>query len=487
MFQSLRRLGRETFAYGIASVATSVVAIFLVPFYTRVLTPADYGLVALTTAVMGVVSSVVVLGLDGAAGRWYFDDDDETHQWSVMSSWFWCQLVVSATVAMLIIVALTWAAPQFSESPDAQLVMTLAALAVPLSTFRQVAGIWLRCNRLAWRSAVFSTLSALATVALIAICVLVLREGVVGVFIGQLLGATVTAAIATLIVRHQIQLNLFSGSILRAMLSYGLPLVPTALAGWITASSDRIVLNWMMGATTVGLYSIAASISSVVALFTFGFQFAWGPFAYSVVKERDGKDVLAASLSWFTLIACLLASSISIFASEALHILTTPAFYPAATSVPYLAFSWVALGVMSVVAVGANIAKRSTAVAVSVFLGAVANVVLNVALIPVMGRDGAGAATLIAYVFAAVAMYLRSQVHFPIPYKVTQVLLIGVWSALAVLASGLLPSGVGLFRVLAKTLICASFIGLVFICRLVTVRQLVTARRRFLKLRGGSE
>ena len=465
--QQLRQLGRDTIAYGLSSVAVSVFAIFMVPLYTRVLSPADYGLVALVTAIMGVVGTVVVLGLDSAAGRWYFDDGDESRRMSVMGSWFWCQFVVSAVVSAMIIVGAPWLGPYISKAPSASWVLILAALAVPLATFRQVAGLWLRCNRMAWKAAGFFTASALSSVVASAVLVLVFRLRVPGVFLGQLLGGGVTAVFAVTIIRQQIRLRHFSRRMLSGMVRYGLPLIPAAVAGWITASSDRIILSVMLGETEVGLYSVAASVAAVVALFTGGFQFAWGPFALSTVNKPQGREVLGVALSWFMLVSCFLAATVSIFAPEVVRLLTTARFFDAASSVPYLAFSVVAIGIMQVVAIGANVAKKSTIVAGSVFVGAAVNVALNFVLIPLMGRDGAGAATLAAYLGAAVYMYLGSQRHFTIDYRIGQVIAIGVWSMVAVIGCRVLLSAPGVVSVLLRSGVCASFVVLAIVCGLV--------------------
>ena len=477
--QQLRQLGRETIAYGLSSVAAGVFAIFLVPLYTRILSPAEYGLMALVVSIMGIVGTVVVLGLDSAAGRWYFDNDDESRRRSVMSSWFWCQFVVSAVVSALIILSAPWLGPYISKAPSTSWVLVLAALAIPLATFRQVAGLWLRCNRLAWKAATFFTASALSSVVASASLVLIFGLRVPGVFLGQLLGAVVTSVFALTMIRRQIRLRNFSLSMLSGMSRFALPLVPAGVAIWITASSDRIILNIMLGENAVGLYSVAASVAAVVTLFTVGFQFAWSPFALSSVNDPNGQEVLGVALSWFMLVSCFLAVTVSIFAPEVLRLLTTPRFFEAASSVPYLAFSVVAAGVMQVVAIGANVAKKSMIVAGSVFFGAAVNVALNFALIPLMGRDGAGAATLAAYLGAAIYMYIGSQRHFKIDYHVWQVVGIGAWSMAVVIVCRVLLPGPGVVSVLLRGGVLTSFVVLILVCGLLKPAHIRSAIRQF--------
>ena len=467
VLKGIRELGGETIAYGFASVASSVFAIFLIPLYTRVLSPADYGLVALVTALTGVVSTFVVLGLDSAAGRWFFDDGDDARRGAVISSWFWCQLGVSTAAAAVIVVAAPWIGRRISDSPAASLTVTLAALSIPFATFRVVAALWLRCNRLAWRASGFLTFAALSSVLPSAVLVLLFSQRVPGVFLGRLAGAVATAVFGLTILRGRIRPRQISPDVLSGMVRFGLPLIPTALAAWITASSDRIILNVMLGESAVGIYSVAVSVAAVVALFTGAFDYAWGPFAFAKVHEPGGPELVSATLSWFTIVSCCLATAISLFAPEALRILTTPKFYGAASAVPYLAFSFVAFGLMSLVAIGANIAKKSSIVAASIGLGALINIAFNIALIPLMGRDGAAAATLLAYLGAACVMYVWSQRHFVIPYRLSHVVIVALWSGVAVAIGRGHLTETSAMTVALRLLLCCSFVALVYLCGLV--------------------
>ena len=212
------------------------------------------------------------------------------------------------------------------------------------------------------------------------------------------------------------------------MAVFGLPLVPAAIALWTASSSDRLVLNSLLDESDVGIYSVASSISAIVVLFTSGFLFAWAPFAYSLVQQKSSLNALSLALSWFTFGACALAALTSVFAPEILTILVTPEFYPAAGSVPFLAFGWVAMAIMSALAIGANIAKRTLIVAACFVIGAIANVILTIVLVWAMGRDGAALATLIAYILASILMYFLSDRYFRIPYRISQIGLFAVWS-----------------------------------------------------------
>jgi O-antigen/teichoic acid export membrane protein len=182
----------------------------------------------------------------------------------------------------------------------------------------------------------------------------------------------------------------------------------------------------------------------------------------------------------FTLSAlggCFLATAVSLFAPLLLRVLTTAAYYPAYTSVPFLAFGYLAMGAMYITALGANLAKKSMPVAVSIFIGALVNTVLNLALIPVLGKEGAAIATFVAYVAVAAYLYRASQRLYPIPYRPLQVLAcLGLSAALISLDRLLLPSSTAI-SYLVRSLLCLTFVPLAFGLGVLRPEHIAAGRR----------
>jgi O-antigen/teichoic acid export membrane protein len=73
----LRTLFSDSVIYGLSGVISRFIGIFLVPVYTRLFTPEDYGVLSLVGSSLAVVSIFVGLGLDNSAHRWFWDTKDE--------------------------------------------------------------------------------------------------------------------------------------------------------------------------------------------------------------------------------------------------------------------------------------------------------------------------------------------------------------------------------------------------------------------------
>src|SRR5947208_553221 len=69
----LFRVLRGSAIYGIANFGTRAINLFfLVPFYTRFLTPSDYGTISLAESVAVLVVAISTVSLDSALRRLYF-------------------------------------------------------------------------------------------------------------------------------------------------------------------------------------------------------------------------------------------------------------------------------------------------------------------------------------------------------------------------------------------------------------------------------
>ena len=81
----LRRLATTGAAYTASSVISKLIAVALLPLYTRYLTPADYG--AAEVLVTGVIAASIVirLGIIEALLRFYYQTDEVPDQ--VVKTW----------------------------------------------------------------------------------------------------------------------------------------------------------------------------------------------------------------------------------------------------------------------------------------------------------------------------------------------------------------------------------------------------------------
>ena len=97
----LRRLGKHSAIYGFGGLVQRILAVLLLPVYTRYLSPSDYGIVETLIALTTVLVITLRLGITNAFFRFYFDRPDPEHRRLVLRTSFWFTMVM-ATLGLVV-------------------------------------------------------------------------------------------------------------------------------------------------------------------------------------------------------------------------------------------------------------------------------------------------------------------------------------------------------------------------------------------------
>lgn len=451
--------------------------LFLLPIYTRVFSPTEYGMISLIMVAMALVSILAVLGLDSAALRWYWETEDTADRKTTLASWVWCQIAVSSLWALLVVVSSGWLARNLIERADAGLYFQLAAIALPLSMLRSVVVMWFRMQRRPWATIAYSLSTNSVSILAAVVLVVILRQGLKGVFLAQIVAAAVSIAVAAFLLGDWINPWHVRWQRLREMLHYALPLAPAGLAFWIVTLSDRYFVQFYTSTSEVGLYQVGSSLAAVIALGAHAFQKAWPPFALSIHKDADAKQVYANVFLGYLWLACGATTALALLAPEVLRVVATQRYVGASTVVGLLALGNVMIGLRYIAAIGPAIMKTGWPVGWAAGIGAALHIALNFLLVPPMGKLGAAIATLLSQSAAMLYLFYRSQQLYLVPYRFAP------GAGLVALSLLLMWLGAGLdFEQLWVSLIVKLGLASLFIPALFLFRVLTPAQaQRFLR------
>jgi O-antigen/teichoic acid export membrane protein len=73
----IKRLGRHSAIYGLGGLVQRIVAVLLLPLYTRYLNPADYGAIEALVALSAVVITLLRAAIQNSFFRFYFDAEED--------------------------------------------------------------------------------------------------------------------------------------------------------------------------------------------------------------------------------------------------------------------------------------------------------------------------------------------------------------------------------------------------------------------------
>ncbi len=446
----LRRLGKHSAIYGLGGLVSRILAVLLLPLYTRYLSPSDYGKVETLIALTTVIGIVLRMGIHSAFFRFYFDSPEPERRRVVLRTCFWFTMAM-ATAGLLVGFALSGQIADllFGSSDDSELVMAAFVGLWAGMNYEQLTSLF----RVEERSTAFvsaSLANILLTIGATLLLVVALDEGPIGVIVGNFIGTLIVYVVLVGYRREQLGLQ-FDRGLLREMNRFGLPLVPTALFLWVTNFSDRLFLVELTDTSEVGLYSVGVRIASAMVLLLTAFRLAWPAFAYSIEDDGEARRTYAFVLTYLVLVTTWVATGLALLSPWIVDLIAAPDFAESSRVVGPLAFAAVAFGAYIVVAVGVGRAKRTQFNWVVTGAAAVVNVVLNLVLIPPYGMMGAAIATVAAYSTMFVGMVWWSQRIYPVPYQWRRVATAAA-AGLALVTAGKLAGG-GLAVALALALV----------------------------------
>jgi O-antigen/teichoic acid export membrane protein len=103
MLKYLKQLTGDSLIYGISGIVTKMIGIFLVPIYTRLFLPEDYGIINLINTSFFLLTILIIGGLDNSVARWFFDSKEEGDHKKTFSVYIWFQLLLATSLAAIII------------------------------------------------------------------------------------------------------------------------------------------------------------------------------------------------------------------------------------------------------------------------------------------------------------------------------------------------------------------------------------------------
>jgi O-antigen/teichoic acid export membrane protein len=449
----LRRLATTGAAYTAASILSKVIAVALLPLYTRYLTRADYGAAEVMFTAVVSISIVVRLGLIEAILRFYYKDDEDPDR--VVAGTF-AGLFWFATIGAL--VALPFARP-ISEALLVRPATDLARISI--------GGLWvltmfeflLTLFRLEERARAFfvtTIANVLVTIALTVVLVVGLEEGARGLLLGSYASGAIFVLGLIVLQWRRLSLRLDIG-LLRRMLRFGLPTMPAEVSLYLLNFIDRIIIVRSLGLAEAGLYSLAVKFAQAVNVLVRGFQLAWPPLAYSIRDDEEARRTYATVVSLFVAGCAFVVTGMWLFSRWIVRALAAPRFFDSYEPIGLIsaAVTLYALYMVMVVILGRT---GRTEFNLPAALAALAtNVVLNLILVPALGIVGAGLALVASYLVVVALMYVFTQRLFHVPYQWGRLARVVLTSAALVGAAELAMPTTGFAGLLGRAALFAAY------------------------------
>jgi len=401
--------------YLLGRIIPGAVSLLTLVLFTRLMTADQYGHYALVIASAGLINAVCFQWLNLSLGRFF--PAQESHSEELLSttlSWFLALVMITGVLAGAVASLWLW--------PDPILCL-LTALTVLIGWAQAWFDLNLRLVNTQFSPIHYGLIcSSKALLAISAGAALFyLGLGVAGVLLGLAFGLLASSLLAWKNWKG-ISFGHHNVALLRKLMEYGAPLTVTFMLTIVVGTSDRYFLGWFMDATAVGSYAAAydlpqqslGMLMSIVHLAAF-------PLVVNAIEKKKIEEAQVQLRE-----AALLLLAISLPATVGLVMLADNValvtlgleFREAGGQI----IPWVALATF----IGAfkafyldysfQLGRQMRMHAWIMAITALANIVLNLLLIPRYGLLGAAFGTLGAFVIGFVSSWRLGRKVFPLPY-----------------------------------------------------------------------
>jgi len=246
--------------------------------------------------------------------------------------------------------------------------------------------------------------------------------GIEAVFISNLCASIFNFVVLFPLIKENYEFNIVQ-TLLKRILKFGLPYLPGALAAILMQVIDRPIVEKLTDMHTLGIYQANYRLGIFMMLFVSMFQYAWQPFFLQNAKEENAKEIFSKVFTYFTLVGSFVLVILSLFIEDLMKIQISgvsfigEAYWSGLNIVPIILLAYLFDGFYVNFTAGLYIKEKSISVPIIMGIGAIANILFNFLLIPILNITGAALATLISYFIIAVGFYIVSQRIYKINYE----------------------------------------------------------------------
>ena len=380
---------KNTFIIAIGKFSTQVISYLLLPLYTSILSTSEYGIFDfLVTACIFVVPFITLL-MEESMFRFLIDEDTDEGKRKVMSNA--CIYSIISTIIWCILLFIILSLFKYKYT----FVFILYIISCIFITLTNSITRGLSKLKL---YALSNFILSVITIILNVLFIAKFKFGVNGLLYSTIIANTITSLFVffKLKIYSYIKPKLVNKKDLTNMVKYSYPLVPNSIGWSIINISDRIIVTFVLGSSENGIYAMANKFPNIMNTFSGFFFTAFKENASKAIKKKEYEDyynnILNIVHNSFITISLFLITVIPFV----FNIFIKKDYVNAYDYIPILVIA-LYYGNMSGFYGSLFVAfKETKIIGSSTIVGAILNIIINIALIKFIGLYAAVISTLVS-------------------------------------------------------------------------------------------
>ncbi len=434
----LSRLLKGSFIYGIGSILQRFIGLLMLPFFTEVLTPEDYGVIALISFITVGMTGFFNLGTGNSMGLLYYKENKNEKRHTIIWSNFMLMLVNSLILCSLLTFFSSDISQLIFQSEIYAKYLEIAFLTLVLSTIYEPFLAYLRMEEKAKQYVIMTLSNTVILLSLSILFILYLEWGIYGFFLASLCGNILMLLTVFIFISKKIKFNINS-SLFSPLIKIGFPSVWGMFAFLLIDYADRQMIERILGLGELGVYSIGYSFGLIMLVLVGAFSAAWSPFFMSFIDRREeAKEVFGYVLKYYIIGFGFVSVLFFAFAKPISTIMISPNFLNAFLVVGLVAVAYMLKGVYLLMLPGIYFEKKLKLQSMIEWIVAISNICLNLWWIPLFGIVGAASATLVSFALLAILSWYIGKHYLEVTYE---------WSKIGIVTISYIISAIILYKI----------------------------------------
>jgi len=491
---SFKKLASDTAIYGASSIIGRFLNWWLVPYYSFMFLPEEYGVVTNMYAYVAFFLVLLTYGMETSYFRYASKskNPEEVYSTSIISLFFTSfSFVLLATVFQHEIAALI-------HYPDHPEYIWWFALILSIDAFTAIPFARLRLNnrpiKFAFIKFVFIGFNIAFNLFFISLCPKIVEQhpdsfinliyskeiGVGYVFISNLLASVITLV---LLIPEIFRITfVFNTKLLKQMLSYGFPILIVGLTGMVNQNIDKVLLPFLIPENQdpmfqLGVYGASYKLAVLMNMFIQAFRYAFEPFFFAQSGKKDDTAMYATVMKYFVIFGLLIFLGMMLYI-DVIKIIIDRKYHEGLKVVPLVLMANLFYGIYFTQSLWYKLTDKTRYGAYMALIGAAITLFMNILLIPIIGYMGSAIAVFTCFFIMVIISYFMGKKFYPVPYDLKR---IGIYFLIALVLyfiSIYTDNQATLIKYGFNTLFLATFLFSVYYFEKNEVKKLLRFKRR---------
>ena len=408
---SIKNLGKESLIYGTGHVIARLVTFFLLPIYTHVFSPEEYGIISLAYAFIGFSLIFYRYGMDTALMKYSVQLTGEDRI-SYISSIYILQLISAIIFSTILFLAKDYVSEPILGIENPNWIIIISGILI-LDNLWNHHVLLLRAENKAMLFILFNLANVILTMIFNIIFITKWGLGIQGVLLANLSASSIIFILSLPVIIKRISFLQLQSKIIKNIIKFGLPFLPAGIFTMIMELSNRYILDWFEGTHAVGLFSAGYKLGIFGLIVVMGFNMGWTPFFLKRINQDNAKVEFSYIASFFIGFLGFVVLVISIWVPEIIRFnfnsiyLIGEKFWEAEDIVSIVLIGYFFFGFYVIQLPGVYAKELTSWIPIFRAIGAMTNIALNIFLIPKYGVLGSAWATAIAFFIMSLSVFIK--------------------------------------------------------------------------------